>query len=88
MGSICPSGSQPTNNYRSSKRLDKPLMHASEPESTEQEGEEGGFGPFNLSRHNTQVIDLNPDDLDHKGSNTTEKKKINVEDFQFHKVES
>ena len=89
MGNICPCpfNSQNINTqYQQKKKLKEPLLPTDETDSPEQRIGSGEFDVFQLSRHNTEVIEIKPDEQVQKEGDQTQRKKINVDDFKFHKV--
>ena len=86
MGNICHCvpATQTNDKQNTEKRgLQEPMNPSTKSESIDQRDNSDEWDISKLTRNNTKVIEIKPDEENQKGS---QQKKVNVEDFKFHKV--
>jgi len=89
MGNLCPcfQATKPTQDQCSNqKTISEPLVSTENNEASEKRADSDEWDMFQLTRKNTKVIEIRPDEEFDNSGGSKERKKINVEDFQFHKV--
>jgi len=81
----CSPNTQPTDKQHTDEKKDpqEPMNPSTKSDSIEQRQNSDEWDISKLTRNNTKLIEIRPDEENLKGS---QKKKVNVEDFKFHKV--
>lgn len=81
----CSPNTQPTDKQHTDEKKDlqEPMNPSTKSDSIEQRQNSDEWDISKLTRNNTKLIEIRPDEENLKGS---QNKKVNVEDFKFHKV--